>query len=205
MKLELWHPIKPFRITQIFGINGEWYQAHGINIKGHNGLDLQAVHGQPVYASHDGEAYYEVDGSQGHGVIIRSSKPYLYNGEEAYFKTIYWHLCDGTEPQFKSPITVTNIYGPGQPVKVGDIIGYANSTGFSTMDHLHFALKPQTKNEPNGLWFNIEQDNGYYGAIDPQPYLNGLYAQDYATWGKLLLAYQQLATLLASLIKGQKT
>jgi hypothetical protein len=30
-KLELFYPVKPFIITQKFGVNGEWYQKNGIN------------------------------------------------------------------------------------------------------------------------------------------------------------------------------
>ncbi len=58
MKFTISNPITPFVILQPFGVNGDYYQAHGINIKGHNGLDLKADHGQPVYATHDGMALY---------------------------------------------------------------------------------------------------------------------------------------------------
>jgi len=174
MKLSLYYPVKPKFINQGFGDNGDYYQSHGINIKGHNGIDLQASHGQPVYATHDGTAYYEVDANSGHGVVIISDLQYDYNGGQANFKTIYWHLCDSSkEPKYVSPVE-------GHPLKVktGDIIGYADNTGLSTGDHLHFGLKPVLSGEPVGTWYNPEQNNGYLGAIDPAPYFNGLFAQD---------------------------
>lgn len=79
MKLILSSPITPFVVMQGFGVNGDYYQAHGINIIGHNGLDLRATHGQPIYASHDGQAYYEIDSDSGHGVVLISKDQYWFD------------------------------------------------------------------------------------------------------------------------------
>ena len=168
-KLELWYPIKPHYVTQPFGVNGEYYRANGINIKGHNGLDLRALHDQPVYASHDGICYPGIDSRSGYGVVIRTLEPKDYNGEQVYFKTIYWHFLKNI------------LVKAGQEVKAGDLIGYADNTGLSNGDHLHFGLKPQAQNESNGEWWNVENDNGYGGAVDPTPYFNGFYARDAAS------------------------
>lgn len=170
MNFSIFYPIKPFKITQAFGRPDPVYT--GLGLKGHNGLDLLAYHGQPIYATHDGTAYYEIDGNQGHGVVLRSDVTYDYQGEQVYMKTIYWHMCDSTkEPQFKSPVEAAGVL----KVKVGDLLGYADNTGLSTGDHLHFGLKPQGKDESNGAWYNVEQNNGYLGAIDPEPFFNGKY------------------------------
>lgn len=148
--MKLLQPTKPFIITQAFGVNGEYYRANGINIKGHNGFDLKTAHGQEVYACHDGWAYYEVDDKGGHGVVI------LGDG----IKTIYWHLCDPIlEPQYASPIKKP------QHVEAGQVIGYADSTGFSTGDHLHWGIK-----EIDTFGNTLNTDNGYGGAIDPAPF-----------------------------------
>ncbi len=187
MKLELYYPTKPHYITQKFGeiSNLAYYKANGINFSGHNGIDMIAHHGQPIYASHDGVAYYEIDGSQGHGVVIRTNQTYDYLAEngsikQVYYKSIYWHMCDSTkEPQYKSPIEpFISLNGPGKQVKAGDLIGYADSTGLSMGDHLHFGLKTVMPGEALGTWYNVNQSNGYMGAIDPDPYFNGLFAQD---------------------------
>ncbi len=157
-KPKLYYPIKPFDITQDFGTGGHYYQSNGINIKGHNGIDIRAFHGQPVYASHDGVAYYEVDNKGGHGVVI--------NGDG--FKTVNWHFCDPIkEPHLKSPITRPT------KVKAGDLIGFADNTGLSTGNHLHWAFKYIDKRGNT-----INNENGYYGAVDQTPYYNGLYAED---------------------------
>jgi len=172
MKFTLQYPIKPIIVTQHFGetANLAYYEAAGINFIGHNGIDFHAYHGQPIYAAHDGTAYYEIDQSGGHGVIIVTNDEYDYKGGQAYFKSIYWHMIDSSkEPQFKSPIEGYSFPGNGIQVKTGDLIGYANSTGLSTGDHLHFGLKPMLLAYPSD-YTNIEQNNGYMGAIDPTPY-----------------------------------
>lgn len=177
MKLQLFRPIRNTFITQIFGVNGEWYRKNGINILGHNGIDYSAWHGQPVRAAHDGKVYYSYDGKEGFGAVVMThdKREYLPVGE-CYWKSIYWHFCDPKkEPQFEPQ------FQSGDPVRCGDVIGYADSTGFSTGDHLHFALKPMLiENEQPWAWYNLEQENGYMGAVSPEPYLSSLSAEEYA-------------------------
>lgn len=175
MKLSLSYPTLPFIVNQPFGVNGEYYQKNGIKIQGHNGLDLRAYHGQPIYAAHDGYAYYTSDdGRKGQGIELVSSQEYDYNGKSTYFKTLYWHLCDGDkEPRYASPIYLATKPHRNKRVFVlrGDILGYADNTGLSTGDHLHFGLKPIKQHGHPGYWVNLEPENGYLGAIDPSPYL----------------------------------
>lgn len=199
MKLQLLYPVKPAGVNQPFGVNGAYYQSQGINIIGHNGIDFSAYHGQPVRAAHDGQAYFEVDVDQGEGVVIVTNEQFDYGDGQAYFKSIYWHLCDASkEPQFASPIPHS---GNPVPVKAGDIIGYADNTGLSTGDHLHFGLKPMAKtNETPWIWYNVEQKNGYLGAIDPTPYFDGYYAEDagevVATMGQEVSILQKIVGLI---------
>lgn len=176
MKLELYYPVKPLSINQKFGQNNiPLYKEQGL--PGHNGMDFMAKHGQPIYASHDGYASFQIDGSGGHGVVIITKDQYDYQGVPTYFKTIYWHMCDGLkEPKYQSPIADKTGF---VFVKTGDLIGYADNTGASTGDHLHYGLKPVGKGEAWGTWYNTEQNNGYNGAIDPEPYLNGKFAEDF--------------------------
>lgn len=167
MTFELYYPVKPYEVNQVFGNPDPKYSAMGLN--GHNGVDLKAAHGRPIYASHEGLAHYEIDDGGGHGVIVTSLLRYPYKDTQVYMKSIYWHMCDSSkEPQFKSPIE-----GKDMIVKPGDLLGYADNTGLSTGDHLHLGLKPL-----DSYGNNVEQTNGYLGAIDPVPYLNGKYAQD---------------------------
>ena len=168
-KFELYLPLKPQVITQGFGstANLQYYKDSGVSITKHNGIDYLAQRGQPVYACHDGTCYPGVDSKEGNGVVIRTDEDFEYEGNPTRFKTIYWHLV-------KSDAVVKT----GQKVKAGDLIGYADSTGLSTGNHLHFGLKPQRWNENDWIWYNVDQDNGIMGAIDPNQYFNKYYAED---------------------------
>jgi hypothetical protein len=64
----------------------------------------------------------------------------------------------------------------GDYVRKGDFIGLADNTGFSSGDHVHFELKPVSFTTPvnktkDSDLTNTLQTNGYYGAVDPYPYL----------------------------------
>lgn len=165
MKFQISYPFDTHLPSQVFGANPDFYsQPQYGGIKGHNGIDFIAQHGYPVYATHDGMAEFQIDPGGGHGVVITTENEFEYKDGTAQFKTIYWHLVDGVkEPQLKSPFEGA----PVTRVKNGDLIGYADNTGASTGDHLHFGLKPIK----NGV--NIEQNNGFLGAIDPTPYFDG--------------------------------
>lgn len=173
--MKLTYPLKDVFVTQLFGENPDFYKKY-FGIKAHNGIDYRATHGTPVYATHDGFAYYEKDSSGGEGVVIRSKEQMVIEGTLRFFKTIYWHLVNpDKEPQYKSPITCTDLNSQGQEVKAGDLIGYADNTGFSAGSHLHFGLKPVSNGESLGSLYNSLQNNGYMGAVDPMPYLPAKY------------------------------
>jgi murein DD-endopeptidase MepM/ murein hydrolase activator NlpD len=86
----------------------------------HNGVDLAASHGTPVYATADGlvgKAQYW--GSYGNYVQIE------HGGE---LQTRYAHLSSYTVRM-------------GDMVQKGDLIGYIGSTGRSTGPHLHYEVR----------------------------------------------------------------
>lgn len=61
----------------------------------------------------------------------------------------------------------------GDRVRRGQIIGYSGNTGSSTGPHLHVSLLPAAPN-----W-----GNGFFGAIDPAPYITAAYSPlTYTTW-----------------------
>ena len=168
-KLQLIYPLNlPFGITQNFGENQLELYKNELGLNGHNGIDMSAKNGTPVYATHDGEVTFAgMDGSAGLGVVIRTLEQFDYKDSKSYFKTIYWHLKTGSI-----------IVKPNQKVKAGEKIGEADNTGLSTGDHLHFGLKPIYQGEQEWQWWNSEQSNGYAGSIDPKPYFNGKYPKD---------------------------
>lgn len=176
-KLELYYPVKKpdYICGQKFGENAiDVYAKMGL--KGHNGLDLYAPDGFPIYAAHDGEVVFcGEDGSAGLGIVIRTLEPKEYkhatnsplSGEDVFYKSIYWHIKKGS---FKVKA--------GDKVKAGQLIAEADNTGMSTGSHLHFGIKPVAKGEADWSWYNVEQANGFMGAIDPAPFFNGFFAED---------------------------
>lgn len=125
-------------VVQRFGENPDYYAQ--IGIKGHNGWDITYADGTEVFASHDGTATFSEDSRKGLGVTITTKG----------YKTIYWHLKSATHPLNST-----------WQVKRGDLIGYGDSTGFSTGPHLHWGIKLL---DENGNVLN--RGNGYDGAVD---------------------------------------
>lgn len=110
-------PLKSYTITSPFGmrvhpISGKW--------KMHEGVDMAAPQGTPIYAAKNGKvtrtAYQE--GGAGYYVSIN-------HGDG--FASIYMHMTH-------------YIVKPGQYVSAGQVIGYVGSTGGSTGPHLHFGI-----------------------------------------------------------------
>lgn len=91
----------------------------------HYGVDFAASTGTPVLAAADGVAL-AAGWHYGYGNYLL-----LYHGKTddgASVVTLYAHL------QEPSPLAV------GMPVKAGDVVGLAGTTGVSTGPHLHFEL-----------------------------------------------------------------
>jgi hypothetical protein len=123
-------PDQPFRlywptdyllITQPYGVHPEIYTRFGL--PGHEGLDIRAPHGSPVYAAADGEVYQVHDNPKDHAY----GKHVRIRHRDGY-RTIYAHLA-------------RILVREGQPVSARQLIGEADSTGNSTGSHLHITLK----------------------------------------------------------------
>lgn len=207
----LYQPVKPWFINQKFGENLLCFRRLGngtieykskkteevcpigytsiySQMKGHNGLDLLAARWQPVYASQDGfveEVSTEVERGLGVGVITDKKYPCIETGRDEYFKYRNWHFI------------ALNIH-EGDHVRTGDLLGYADSTGYSSGDHLHFELKPVLKE--GDKWFNILQNNFYFGAVNPEPYLYPQFAVAVRDIASLLLKIREQLALLADLL-----
>lgn len=186
-RLKLYFPLaESYKISQKFGENLLNYKQFGLIA--HQGFDIyqtpRFVYSATfnIYAAHDGEVVHiERDPKLGIGITIRTNEQYLadLSNESYFFKTRYWHLQQGG--------VLVQI---GQQVKTGDLIAYADNTGYSTGTHLHWDLKPikivgevDTEEEKLALsdyeFTNVFGDNGYRGAVNPEPYLekrnNGSY------------------------------
>ena len=151
-----------------------------LNMWGHNGEDWNAWYGEPIYFNAivygggilEGTCQNEIDSSGGKGVDVLFTDPVT----QAKYKTRYWHLKDSA------------VYD-GQKIKSGDLIGYADSTGASSGNDLHWSVKPQTITGEN-----LYPQNGYTGAIDIRKY-EGIkyYPDDFIL--TVLNMYQQLTYL----------
>lgn len=158
-------PVWPKGINQRFGENSSCVSLDGNNkvitcdgnnpptgykslygTAGHLGLDLQAYHGQEVYAVRDGVVSF-IDTNEKSGLDVRVVS--VINGVE--YKHIYEHLL-GYKPKV------------GDKVMTGQILGWADNTGYSSGNHLHFQLEKMI--------------NGVFIPIDPLPLMDNIYALD---------------------------
>ncbi|HEX3099778.1 MAG TPA: peptidoglycan DD-metalloendopeptidase family protein [Patescibacteria group bacterium] len=118
-------------LTQGYGNTG--FTSLGYNF--HNGLDLAAPAGKPIYAPADGTvaACNSSDYAYGNWCTIYHTVD--TNGGPRDIVTLYGHMR-------------TYIVSPGQAVKMGDLIGYEGNTGNTTRllygpdrgYHLHFTV-----------------------------------------------------------------
>lgn len=118
---ELILPIKKdsFIISSYFGQRRNPFSGE---IKNHNGIDLAANEGTPVYAVKNSDDSLCVYGDETFGNYI------ILSHENNTLMSVYAHL---------SKIEIKN----KQMVKKGDLIGYVGTTGKSTGPHLHFELR----------------------------------------------------------------
>lgn len=108
-------------LTQHFGEVSGLYKG-----KPHNGMDIGAPVGTPVVAAQGGKVIAVDDND------LSKSRKYQYGkyvliAHDNNFTTLYAHLS-------RQSVRV------GDVVKLGDLIGYSGSTGYSTGPHLHFGL-----------------------------------------------------------------
>lgn len=113
---------------------------------GHKGIDIRAKHGQPVYCALDGTVV-DIDTQPKSGLDVKIVS--LWNGRK--LKHIYEHLL-GYQPR------------KGDFVPAGALVGWADNTGYSAGDHLHFQLE--------------EEINGKWVPIDPDVLMSEFHAQD---------------------------
>lgn len=110
-------PLKSYTITSAFGMRVHPVLGYE---RMHEGVDMAAPKGTPIYAAKSGKvtvASYQKGGA-GNYVVIN-------HGDG--FTSIYMHMTN-------------YIVSKGQYVNAGQVIGYVGSTGISTGNHLHFGI-----------------------------------------------------------------
>jgi hypothetical protein len=112
----------------------------------HNGLDIIASAGEPVYATAEGVVSEVIRSRKGLGNIVTLS-------HKGGYVTRYAHLAD---------IQVRK----GRSVKVGDLIGYVGTSGNSFVPHLHYEVLRDT--------LMLDPVSCFYASVEPNEYVNML-------------------------------
>lgn len=143
-------PLDMLHETSKFGFRdyeGMWW---------HNGCDLRAEKGTPVYAVADGTVIAAKDGGT-YGLYIAI--------DHGKFGSLYAHL------------TAFNVI-MGQKVKAGDYIGLTGNSGTEAF-HLHFELRDC---EVTDFWDRCKYDKTVFmRCVDPYPYLFDLVVRETLT------------------------
>lgn len=174
------HPLGD--VTQYFGTNKELYSKSvcGIDgcLQGHNGWDIVAPHGSPIFAVMGGKVVEVKDNPNGYGRHIRILCD-TYDDTEGKHEWVYGHL---------SRIDVTQ----GQMVTRGAQVGLMGNTGFVVSGatpywatnpyagtHLHLGVRCFIPWDGTGTYSfsygtgekgNIKDyANGYFGSINFTP------------------------------------
>ncbi len=110
-------PVATMRLSSKFGmrvhpVTGRW--------RHHNGIDIPAPRGTPIYAT--------ADGVVGRAQSLGGYGKYVEINHGTDLQTRYGHLAE---------ISVQ----PGQFVREGEVIGTVGSTGRSTGNHLHYEVR----------------------------------------------------------------
>ncbi|RDS78532.1 M23 family peptidase [Alteriqipengyuania lutimaris] len=137
-------PVNDARMSSSYGMRNHPVLRKRAN---HNGVDLAAPSGTPIYATADGvieRANYW--GSYGN---------YIQIGHGNAIETRYAHL---------SRIVVSD----GAQVRKGDLIGYVGSTGRSTGPHLHYEVRIDGKAvDPRPFMVETEAQEAFRLAMGP--------------------------------------
>ncbi len=91
----------------------------------HQGVDLLAPGGQPIFAAAAGVVRVSQESYGGYGVAVTID--HVINGQRV--STLYGHMTYGSR-----------VVQSGQTVAAGQLIGLVGSTGSSTANHLHFEV-----------------------------------------------------------------
>lgn len=140
-------PLKKFTFAQTGASTGDKVNPfYKVKIR-HNGLDMIAPSGEPVYASANGVVSEIVKSRKGLGNVVTIDHQ---NG----YKSRYAHLAD---------IEVSK----GRVVKKGTRIGYVGVSGNSFAPHLHYEVLLRDS-------LTLDPVNHFFASVGPDEYVNML-------------------------------
>ena len=140
------NPMKDFTFAQTGASTGDKINPfYKVPMK-HNGLDIIAPAGEPVYASADGLVKDVIKSRKGLGNVVEIDHG---NG----YVTRYAHLADVEARK-------------GRKIKKGTRIGYVGVSGNSFAPHLHYEVLRDT--------LVLDPVNHFFASVTPQEYMNML-------------------------------
>ena len=134
---DLWWPIDAGEIVSTFGPRWGTF---------HDGLDIAAGTGTPVYAAHDGIVAYSSDDLSGYGKVV------ILQGRSSLV-TVYAH---------NSRLLVSF----GDHVKKGDKIALVGATGHASGPHLHFEVRMK---DQRGRYVAVDPLPLFSQGAEPKP------------------------------------
>jgi len=118
-------PIEDAKLERIASEHGKMIDPFTKKERFHNGLDIVAKNGTPIYATASGIVAKKTDNEKGWG------KSLIIDHGNGY-STAYAHMS-----AFKVKLN--------QKIMKGQVIGYVGNTGRSTAPHLHYEIRKKTK------------------------------------------------------------
>jgi len=187
-------------VTQWFSENPNLYAF--LDIDGHNGIDIVAPYGTPIFATTTQTVVEVRDRVDGYGRHVRTV--------DDKYEYVYGHLS-------QIDVKLGDIVGTGIEIgKMGNT-GFviSGSTPFWKYNpyagtHLHFGMREFVpKNDKGGYNLQyqtglqvtiINYDNGYKGSIDPTPFFDGITDQTEVK-RQLMLTIVSLSNQVISLLE----
>lgn len=164
MKLILPYEVRPYRVTQAWGVSRPDVYAQ-FGFKQHNGVDVAHGERSEVRAPFDFEVQkilWQPNGG-GHVVGIVSQDTFEGpGGKECYIQVDFMHNA-----RIVLPV--------GYKGSAGEVVCIAGNTGFSTGPHTHIRHKWMIQ---KGARLVDAEKNGAQNTFDPEPYRNGMFAAD---------------------------
>src|SRR3990167_7512673 len=127
--------------------------------QGHLGMDLRSYHGQEVFSASRGVVSF-IDTNPKSGLDVRVETG--FQGQR--YRHVYEHLLG-----YQTKVGCT--------VETGQLIGWADNTGYSSGDHLHFQFE---------RW-----ENNQWKPIDPLLYMENIFAPEILVINNKLASIRQ--------------
>lgn len=115
------------------------------DLDNHGGIDIGAPNGTNILAIDDGKIRYQYTAGYGYQAMIE---------HQSGVQSFYAHMTEDSYNKYSSLFFKENIF-----VKKGDVIGEVGSTGRSTGNHLHFAIRSK---DDSALNVSFIKRDGYY-------------------------------------------